>query len=169
MLPAQVVCVAEAAMGPPPSVQQFLSAMKASMAMKPQCDEVLYGASFKEDQCTLIRLLLFIVSSSLFLAWERTARNCVSALLDFERICLQKGAPMESLDDWLVSFGRFVVHVKYLKESEAEQTVLLQQRSDLCKECEPHIEPRCWNQAFFFLKKSLESKKAITQLLCVPR
>lgn len=124
MLPAQLAIVAEAALGPAPQPEVFLSrvtdALEKIRNPPASPDDVLFKGTL--DTPLGARK-----------ATEKVQVVAVSALVDFSKVTTTEGAALPDLDAWFVAFGKWTIGVKYLCATREEQEKALKQRKELCE------------------------------------
>ena len=122
MLPAQLVNVAEAALGETPKVDEFLARLKKAIEPKEESevDGALFGDTFKNVAPQ--------PSGS-----EKTQKGGLKALLDFQKVLDHKALVITDLDDYFVAFAKFVLKVQSLFDTEIERVNCKAQRKVLCE------------------------------------
>ena len=95
MLPAQLVNVAEAALGEMPTPKEFLQ--RVTKAIEPQyesaVDSALFGDTFKNVGAQQV-------------GSEKNQKGGLKALLDFQKVLDHKGVEITDLDDYFVNFAK---------------------------------------------------------------
>ena len=120
-MPAQLVSVAEAALGPLPTSTEFLdrlvnvgSALDAAPA-----DLGLFGQTFSE-------------SPRQPPGTEKNQKVALRAALDFQEVCKHKNVHMKHLDEWFMAFAKWTLHFDVLLDDDGARREAREQRKQLC-------------------------------------
>jgi hypothetical protein len=121
MMPAQLVNVAEAALGPLPPVDAFLAALEQAQnpARPPPADTVLFGDTFAEQP-------------GLPTGTEKNQKLSFHAAMDFAKVLAHQNCVLSNLDDWMTAFAKWTLSVGCLFDDATQRDVALAQRKDLC-------------------------------------
>ena len=121
MLPAQLVNVAEAGLRDTPSPDDFIRRLQKAVESQDETsvDSALFGDTFKNV-------------APLPAGSEKTQKGGLRALLEFQKVLDHKKLVISDLDDYFVAFGKFVLKIQSLFDTEAERVTCKAQRMVLC-------------------------------------
>lgn len=133
MLAGHLATVAEAALGPLPTSEEFLKRIKVGShgpppAERQRVDDTLFAN-------------LFAAPSSPH-GTEQIQKGALKAAEDFQKILDTQKAPISNLDEWMMAFAKWTLHPKFLFDDTKEGEKLHAQRVRVCEEAS--IPPRMW-------------------------
>lgn len=120
MLPAQLVNVAEAALGETPSPADFLKGLKQAMESQDAApaDEALFGDTFPTT----------VPQPE---GSEKNQKGAYVAITNFEKFCQYKGFQTDNLDIYMLAFAKWVLCMPALFDTEAEQVAFKAKKNEL--------------------------------------
>ena len=123
MMPAQLVNVAEAALGPLPSTSEFLDRLTnfPSMHNASTADVALFGDTFAD-------------SPKQPPGTDKNRHIALRAALDFQAVCKHKKVELENLDEWFTAFAKWTLQFDALFDEESARAEARDQRQKMCAE-----------------------------------